>query len=190
MIICWAKCISSRPLSSSPLLTDAQKSHNPWGRPGLCRRGIIQVWGIMTPLSLRLCAEAPLGPCQFQALQFGWIYQWRSLPHHYTLFLISLSPPYALFELIIPHCGNHKKRGSYLIFTWGHFLRVDFSFFFFTNGSQLCFPLSVVLSSFFFILSPAHTRALYLTLFLPLWCVGIIGFSCEQCSNFNSFYSS
>lgn len=46
------KPFSSRSVSSSPLFTDAQKSHNPWGRPGLCCQGIIQVWGIMTPLSL------------------------------------------------------------------------------------------------------------------------------------------
>lgn len=111
--------------------TDAQKPHNPWGRPGLCRQGITQVWGIMTPLiSLRLFAEAPLGPCQFQALQFGWIYQWRSLPHYYMLFLISLSLPYALSELIIPHCENHKKGESYLIFTWGHFLEGEWLTFF------------------------------------------------------------
>lgn len=29
--------------------------------------------------------------------------------------------PYALFQLIIPHCRKHKNRGSYLIFTWSHF---------------------------------------------------------------------
>lgn len=153
------KCFSSRPLSSSPLLTDALKSHNPWGRPGLCRRGIIQVWGIMTPLSLSgslqklLLGPVSSGPSTLD----GYINGDPSLT--ITRCLISLLPPSALFSLIIPHCGSHKKRETYLIFTWGHFLGVDSSFFslFFTNGSQLCFPSSVVLSSFSLSLSQAHT---------------------------------
>lgn len=128
------KGFSSLSLSSSSLLTDAQNCHNPWGRPGILPPRDYWSLGNNDPLiCLWRFAEASLGPCQFQALQFGWIYQRRSLPHYYTLFLISLSPPYALFSLIILHCENHKKGESYLIFTWGLFLRVvgTFLFFFF-----------------------------------------------------------
>lgn len=48
-----------------------------------------------------------------------------------------------LFMLIIPHCGNHKK-GKLSHFHLRSFFEV---FFFSTNGSQLCFPPSVALSS-------------------------------------------
>lgn len=127
VIICHEKGFSSH--SVFLLLTGAEKSPHPWGRPGLYHRGIIQVWGIMTFLSLPgsllklLLGPVSSGPSSLDASINGdpSLTIMLSSSSHFT----RLMP---LFMLIIPHCGNHKKGKL------SHFhLRSFFEVFFFFN---------------------------------------------------------
>lgn len=111
------------------LLTGAEKSHKPWGRPG--HQGIIQVWGIMTLLSLSgSLPKLLLGPVSSRPSRSDGSINGdpsltiiRASSSHFTRLM-----PFS--KLIIPHCGNHKK-GKLSHFHLRSFFEGELSFLFF-----------------------------------------------------------